>query len=104
MNEEMNSEGKKKFSITEGIVNALLIFILGFLVGVSVKSEAKKRVTIGYEDYLTSKFTSDFDLAAEGPLEGLKAEWSRPLEEIFAAVVSGAANVPAPQPEQNPSQ
>ena len=84
MNEEMNSEGKKKFSITEGIVNALLIFILGFLVGVSVKSEAKKRVTIGYEDYLTSKFTSDFDLAAEAP--------------------QNQNSVPAPQPEQNPSQ
>lgn len=85
MNGETNSEGKKKFSITEGIVNAFLIFILGFLVGVSVKSEAKKRMTIGYEDYLTSQFTSDFDLIVKTPQQNENP-------------------VPAPQPEQNPGQ
>jgi ABC-2 type transport system ATP-binding protein len=28
-------------------------------------------------------------LAVDGELEGLKAQWSRPLEEIFTAVTSG---------------
>lgn len=30
-------------------------------------------------------------LALEGPLEAVKAEWGRPLEEIFAAVTRGSA-------------
>lgn len=92
MNEEMSSEGKKKFSITEGIVNALLIFILGFLVGVSVKSEAKKRITIGYEDYLTSKFTSDFDLSAKASQNQNPNQVPQPE--------GGAGNAPGESPGQ----
>ncbi len=38
-------------------------------------------------------------LALEGALEAVKAEWNRPLEEIFTAVVSGSPSVPAPDPE-----
>lgn len=44
------------------MVNYLLIFILGFLVGVAVKTEAKKRITIGYGDYLVSEMKQGFDL------------------------------------------
>jgi len=51
-----------KFKITEKLVNYLLIFILGFLVGVAVKSEAQKRVTIGFNDYLVSRYKQDIDL------------------------------------------
>ena len=52
----------KKIKINEKTINYLLIFILGFLVGVAVKTEAKKRVTIGYGDYLVSEMKQDFDL------------------------------------------
>ncbi len=36
-------------------------------------------------------------IALEGPLEAIKGEWQRPLEEIFTAVVSGAAREATPQ-------
>jgi hypothetical protein len=49
----------KKFKITEKGINFLLIFILGFLVGVALKSEAQKRITIGYGDYLVPKYKQD---------------------------------------------
>jgi ABC-2 type transport system ATP-binding protein len=38
-------------------------------------------------------------IALEGSLEQVKAEWGRPLEEIFAAVVAGSPNVRASQAE-----
>jgi len=53
-----------KFKITERTVNFLLIFILGFLVGVALKSEAQKRVTIGFNDYLVPKYKQDVNLMA----------------------------------------
>jgi hypothetical protein len=53
-----------KFKITERTVNFLLIFILGFLVGVALKSEAQKRVTIGFNDYLVPKYKQDINLMA----------------------------------------
>jgi len=53
----------KKIKINEKTINYLLIFILGFLVGVAVKTEAKKRITIGYGDYLVSEMKQGFDLA-----------------------------------------
>jgi len=60
-----------KFKITEKGINFLLIFILGFLVGVAIKSEAQKRITIGYNDYLSLKYKQDIDLMApaENPAE-----------------------------------
>jgi hypothetical protein len=53
-----------KFKITEKTVNFLLIFILGFLVGVALKSEAQKRITIGFDDYLVPKYKQDINLMA----------------------------------------
>lgn len=50
-----------KFKITERGINFLLIFILGFLVGVAVKSEAQKRLTIGFNDYLVPKYKQDIN-------------------------------------------
>ncbi len=52
----------KKIRINEKVINFLLIFILGFLVGVAVKTEAKRRITIGYGDYLVAGMKHDFDL------------------------------------------
>ena len=53
-----------KFKITEKGINFLLIFILGFLVGVALKSEAQKRITIGFNDYLVPKYKQDINLMA----------------------------------------
>jgi hypothetical protein len=57
----------KKFKITENLVNSLLILILGFLIGVAVKTEAKKRITIGYNDYTSSQMKQGFDLMEKAP-------------------------------------
>jgi hypothetical protein len=61
MKEQMKKY-KKMFKINERTINYLLILILGFLVGVAVKTEAKKKVTIGYNDYLVGDMKQDFDL------------------------------------------
>lgn len=53
--------------VNEKTVNFLLIFILGFLVGVAVKTEAKKRVTMGYGDYLAQNMRQGFDLMKPEP-------------------------------------
>ncbi|MCX6763043.1 MAG: hypothetical protein NT093_04695 [Candidatus Moranbacteria bacterium] len=58
----------QKFKITEKGVNFLLIFILGFLVGVALKSEAQKRITIGFNDYLVGKYKQDINLMAPVPV------------------------------------
>lgn len=52
----------KRKMINEKTINLLLILILGFLVGVAVKTEFKKRVTIGFGDYLIANTKHDFDL------------------------------------------
>lgn len=52
----------KNIRINEKSINFLLIFILGFLVGVAVKTEAKKRITIGYNDYQVSEMKQGFNL------------------------------------------
>ncbi|MFA6285381.1 MAG: hypothetical protein WC643_02525 [Parcubacteria group bacterium] len=57
----------QKLKITEKGVNFLLIFILGFLVGVALKSEAQKRITIGFNDYLVPKYKQDIKLMAPVP-------------------------------------
>jgi hypothetical protein len=57
----------KKMNINEKSVNFILILILGFLVGVAVKTEAKKRITIGYNDYLVTEMKQDFDLLKKEP-------------------------------------
>ncbi len=61
MKEQMKKY-KKMLKINERTINYLLILILGFLVGVAVKTEAKKKVTIGYDDYLVSDMKQGFDL------------------------------------------
>lgn len=52
----------KNMKINEKSINFLLIFILGFLVGVAVKTEAKKKITIGYNDYQVSGMKQGFNL------------------------------------------
>jgi hypothetical protein len=69
-----------KFKITERGINFLLIFILGFLVGVALKSEAQKRVTIGFNDYLVPQYKQDIDLTAPLPDQSQGQNQSQPAE------------------------
>ena len=57
---EIDQEDAKKNYRTE----IILIFIIGLLVGVMVKAEAVKRVSIGFNDYKTVTRTQDYDIEA----------------------------------------
>ena len=67
-----------KFKITEKGINFLLIFILGFLVGAALKSEAQKRVTIGFNDYQVPKYKQDINLMAPVQPQNPAQEQSQP--------------------------
>lgn len=74
----------KKIKINERTINYVLIFVLGFLVGVAVKTEAKKKVTIGYGDYLVSGMKQGFDLnkpETPAPAAQNQAEPEAPAEQ-----------------------
>lgn len=40
----------------------MLIFILGFLIGIALKIEALKKITIGYNDYLMDIKPQNYDI------------------------------------------
>jgi len=42
----------------------ILIFVIGLLVGVMVKAEAVKRISIGFSDYKTETAIQDYDIEA----------------------------------------
>jgi len=39
-----------------------LIFILGVLIGIAVKTEASKKITIGFDDYQMKLFSQDYNI------------------------------------------
>lgn len=53
---------KKKKTRKEFYVELVLIFILGILVGVAIKTEAVKRVTMGFDDYKMKIARQDFNI------------------------------------------
>ncbi len=54
---EKPKKGKYDFYIELG-----LFLILGILIGIALKTEAVKRITIGYDDYKMKIMKSDFDI------------------------------------------
>ena len=48
----------------EVIFEMALFLILGILIGITVKTEALKRITIGFNDYQIKKSTQSYDLTA----------------------------------------
>ncbi|MFA6193613.1 MAG: hypothetical protein WC726_01995 [Parcubacteria group bacterium] len=91
----------QKFKITEKGVNFLLIFILGFLVGVALKSEAQKRITIGFNDYLVPKYKQDINLMAPA------VPAAQPQDQNQNPAAAGAdqdTSQPNPQPAPDNSQ
>lgn len=58
--EEISEERpKKKYDF---YVELVLFLILGILIGIALKTEAVKRITIGYDDYKMKIMKSDFDI------------------------------------------
>ena len=43
-------------------IEMILFFILGVLIGVTLKTEASKRITIGYNDYQMNIHLQDYDI------------------------------------------
>ena len=56
---ENNSEKNQK---KDFYIEVLLMLILGILIGVAVKTEAVKRITIGSDDYKMKFFASSYNL------------------------------------------
>ncbi len=57
MEKEVEKDSKKNF-----IINLGMIFILGFLIGIVLKTEALKKITIGYNDYLMKIDSQDYNI------------------------------------------
>ena len=43
-------------------IEMALFFILGALIGITLKTEASKRITIGYNDYQMNIYSQDYDI------------------------------------------
>jgi uncharacterized membrane protein YcjF (UPF0283 family) len=59
MENEMQRAGKKR---RELIFELSLFFVLGILLGITIKTEAVKRVTMGYNDYQINKSAQRYDV------------------------------------------
>jgi hypothetical protein len=90
-----------KFKITEKTVNFLLIFILGFLVGVALKSEAQKRITIGFDDYLVPKYKQDINLMAPAASTAPAPQGQNPTADQNVVPQDQANPQPVPDNAQN---
>lgn len=58
---EVERAGKKR---REAIFELGLFFILGVLIGITLKTEAVKKITIGFNDYQIKKSAQSYDVAA----------------------------------------
>ncbi len=57
MEKEIKKDNEKNF-----IINLGILFVLGFLIGITLKTEALKKITIGYNDYLMKIDFQDYDI------------------------------------------
>jgi hypothetical protein len=53
---------KRKRKKTDLYVELVLFLVLGILIGITLKTEAEKRITIGYNDYQMSINKQDYDI------------------------------------------
>ncbi len=84
-NDIVNKEEQKKGSwmrLLDGRLVAL--FVLGILIGVTVKTQALKTMTMGFDDYRLKNTTHDFSLAQKQTQE---AETEEQIEEPDQAEV-----------------
>jgi hypothetical protein len=61
-NESEVPEKKKRNRKTDLYIELVLFFILGLLIGVTLKTEADKRITIGYNDYQMNIKKQDYNI------------------------------------------
>lgn len=73
--EEEKQEKSEKRKKMDFYVELFLFLVLGILVGIAVKGEALKRVTIGYNDYQMKIHKQDYDI------NKLEADLAKKAEE-----------------------
>jgi hypothetical protein len=62
MNDQEEEEAYEKKNKKEFLSRLVMIFVLGFLIGIAFKTEALKKVTVGYNDYLVKTKSQDYDI------------------------------------------
>ena len=67
----------------------VLIFVLGFLIGIAIKTEALKKVTIGYDDYLMRIKPQNYDI--------------NQLQKDVSKAQSAASEAQTPNADANPN-
>jgi hypothetical protein len=60
--EELTEEQKAKKKKRDFYIEAVLFLVLGILMGVAIKTEAAKKITIGFDDYRMAFYHQDFNL------------------------------------------
>jgi len=60
--EKKDTQKSDKKQRRDFIIEMALFLILGILMGVSIKLEASKRITIGYDDYKMAKYQQQYDI------------------------------------------
>ncbi|MFC1756333.1 hypothetical protein ACFLY1_00085 [Patescibacteria group bacterium] len=86
MEDSLTETGKKK----NYKVELILFLVLGFLIGIVIKTEAGKRVTMGFDDYKIAALHQDYDLNKVQKELTEKAE-----KEAAEAAENGEDPVPA---------
>lgn len=93
--ESVLSQPKKKRKLSDFYIELALFFILGVLIGIAVKTEASKRVTIGFEDYKMNIYPQAYNinkLQADLLQKQVEATKSQTEEGAKAPTENGAGN------------
>lgn len=59
---KFSEESKPKKKRNDFYIELVLFFILGILVGIAAKTEALKRITVGFDDYKMKIERQDYDI------------------------------------------
>lgn len=77
--DDFKKENIARKSKSEFRSRLILTFVLGFLIGIALKTEALKKITIGYNDYLMKIKTQSYDI------NGIQTKLQKEREESAKA-------------------
>jgi hypothetical protein len=93
ISDDSNEEVLAKKRRSEVRSRMVLIFLLGFLIGVAIKTEALKKITIGYNDYLMEIKPQSYDInQVQQTLQKEREETARVEEQGVPDPESGAVS------------
>lgn len=103
MENEQDLEKKKK---REAVFEMALFFILGVLIGITIKTEAAKKITIGFNDYQIPRISQSYDtkqlkqnLIQEAQSQQQEAQQALPQEQQTEPQQDASQSTPANQPQ-----